>query len=125
MSKAKGIRGRVVGTKAKPGLVVKFGEDEIEVREPNNAKRSQILSASGGEFEDGKAKLPNMGVFIVNVLIECAYVPGTAERVFEPEDFGPLMAMGSELDPLLDAAMAAMNPGGPKKLGNESGATPS
>lgn len=131
-TKGSALRSKLIsGSAAKPKRVVTIdlGEEkfEVELRQPSIATQSQILIAAG---LDPKAKHASevssldVSKLAAQFIVQCAYAPGTDERVFTDDDLDLVRSLGPALDELemvaLDLVQSRLS-----NLGNGSRATQS
>lgn len=117
------VRTKILGSRARTVASVKLnlgGEElEVELREPNLAVKGELLRSAGGS--DGQQ--PNFAALAVGTIVACAYEPGGIRPCFKAEDADALLAMGQELDPLVNAVLKLFS--SEPDQGNGSGASPS
>lgn len=106
--------------KAKPrSVVVEFGGEKIEVRQPTIGERARIIRESqtlkGTSTKDGDGAEVELKTDSAELqalaIICCSYLPGTDQRVFSPADREELKAhyMGSAIEELANAAIKLFN----------------
>lgn len=86
------LRAVTLGAPAvRASVLVEWGGEKLEVRRPTLAQQRAIDQAS----TDKKGKKDNMRALIL-ALIQCVYVPGTDEQVFERADVDALEAQSDD-----------------------------
>ena len=95
----KALRDALLGrTKKFRKTLVKFDGHEIELRCPRVGERKEIVKRSS----DAAGNVDN-GEFLLQAIIQCAFIPNTEDRVFSAEDRQALLEEPSGSDGLVDA----------------------
>jgi hypothetical protein len=101
------IRAATVGSKRQfRSEVAIVNGVEIELRQPSIRVRKEIVALS--KNEDGQVEMLE---FLQRALIECAYVPGTDERIFDETDYDTINEhpTGGWVDKLTDKLLVLVN----------------
>ena len=110
MSDRDAIRKATLGAKKNfKTEVVAFNGVEVEIRQPSHKARKNLIK----KVRDDQGNVDPFD-FVVWATIENVYVPGTDEKVFDPEDYDMLMEQptGSFLDEFGEKAVEIFNPEG-------------
>lgn len=114
MSIREKIRSKTLGAdKHFRSEIVKWDDIEVELRQPSNKARRNLLQKA----KDESGNIDPLE-FLVWATIEGTFVPGTNEKVFDDGDYDALMEqpVGSFLDVFGEKAVEVFTPGGkPKK----------
>ena len=103
--RSKLLGGRKRATKLmeiKPGV-------EIEIRQPSVGARSKIMKAAG--MSAGTQDVTDLGALQIAAVVNCCFVPGTNERLFDVSDSGALEELPTAdwFDAVSAAALDLMN----------------
>jgi len=115
------IRAATLGkSKSLGSETVTVNGTQIELRQPTVKVRNDLLQAA--KTEDGDVDFND---FLLRGVIQCAYVPGTNERVYEDADYETLAGQptNSFVDECSEAVMRLMNvtPGAAEKNSEKTG----
>ena len=100
--------------------IVTIGDGvDVEVREPTVGIRNRILKAAG--FTAANQDVEDIGGMQLAAVVECTYLPGGSERIFDWEDRDTIQNLptSSWFDTLAAAALEIMN-SEPAKAGKPS-----
>lgn len=111
------LRGAALKSRVANSLVVEFEGNQYEVRAPSVRDRSSVFALAGVLDVDASSKKKGQPVRVdsarlqVAAVVQCTFVPGGDERLFELSDFEALLnePAGGLVDALAEPALKFLN----------------
>ena len=104
------IRSKLLGGRKRASKIIEIDEClEVEVRQPTVGARSRIMKAAG--MSAGSQDVSDLGALQIAAVVQCCFVPGTNERLFDATDSGALEELPTAdwFDDVSSAALDLMN----------------
>jgi len=116
-SKRDALRSALLGKPKRISKIIEIAEGvEIEIRQPTVGSRSRIMNAAG--VSASSQDLNDLAAIQIAAVVNCSFVPGTSERIFDAADRGVLEELPTNqwFDEVAGVALDLMN-SEPEKAG--------
>ncbi len=104
------LRSKLLGGRKRARKLFQIeGGIEIEIRQPSIGARSKIMQAAG--MSAGSQEVTDLGALQIAAVVQCCFVPGTNERLFDLSDSEALEELPTAdwFDDVSSAALDLMN----------------